>query len=116
MPLLVCLRPPRASSRAPTTPGSILLPARLHTTVAPLAATASAMRLDVVVLPLVPVITTLRSTKLARSLSSSGSIFIAMRPGSTPPWRLRTERSPQRAISLEVQARDERRFMKPFLT
>ena len=63
-----------------------------------------------------PVITTLRSTRLARSLSSSGSIFMAMRPGSTPPWRLRTERSPQRAISLEVQARDERRFMKPFLT
>lgn len=74
-----------------TTPGSMLLPARLHTTVAPLVATASAMRLEVVVLPLVPVTTTLRSTRLARSLSSSGSIFMAMRPGSTPPWRLRMD-------------------------
>ena len=99
----------RDSSIAPAIPGSMLLPARLHTTVVPgSAASASAMRFVVVVLPFVPVTTTLLLTSGASELKRSGCILSAMRPGSTPPWRLKTERSPQRARSLEVHAMRER--------
>ena len=88
-----------ASSRVPVIPVSMLFPARLHTQTAPLAATASAMRFVVVVLPFVPVMTTLASRRPARSATSSGSMERASLPGSAPPLRWRTERSPQRARS-----------------
>ena len=58
--------------------------------------------------------------KNAHALAAGGTLEAAARleqcAHHARPWRLRTERSPQRAISLEVQARDERKFMKPFLT
>ena len=83
----------------------MLLPARLHTTVRPEAASASAMRLVVVVLPFVPVITTLAASVPASDASRSGSMRKAIVPGSTPPLRLKTERRPQRLTPAAVRAR-----------
>jgi len=85
-------------------PVSMLFPARLHTQVRPLAATVSAMRLVVVVLPLVPVTTTLASSRSARWAMSSGSIARPILPGRAPPLRCRTERRPQRAMPAAVVA------------
>ena len=82
-------------SIAAATPGSMLAPTRLHSTVPPAASMAEAMTLLVVVLPLVPHVTMAPWLSLPeRSAMTFGSMDSATRPGSWDALRCATLRNP----------------------